>query len=61
MLNKNKPALNNLNDSEIQIIFMLRKLNLFDKLEIKYSKRGELQWQLTETNRGVYNILLDPE
>lgn len=61
MLHKNKLALNNLNDSEIQIIFMLRKLNLFDKLEIKYSKRGELQWQLTETNRGVYNILLDPE
>ncbi len=59
MLLQNKQALNSkdLNDAEIKIIFMLRNMELFDKIEIKYSKRGELQWQLVKTNRGVYNLL----
>lgn len=48
--------MNNLTDTEVQIIFMLRKLKLFDKMEIKYSKQGELDWQLTECHRGKYQI-----
>lgn len=48
--------MNDLTDVEIQIIYMIRKLELFDKLEIKYAKRGELQWQLVKSFRGEYNI-----
>jgi hypothetical protein len=48
--------MNDLNDAEVQIIFMIRALKLFDKLEIKYSKVGELDWQLTQSHRGKYEI-----
>lgn len=48
--------MNDLNDVEIQLVFMIRNLKLFDKLEIKYSKQGELDWQLTECHRGRYEI-----
>lgn len=59
MINKNRPALNDgeLNDAERSIIFLIRNLDLFDSVEIKYAKRGELIWKLTKSSRGVYNLL----
>lgn len=50
----NKLPLSDLSDCELQILAMIRGLKLFDRLEIKYSKQGELNWQLTESYRGVY-------
>lgn len=56
----NKLALNNdFSPSEVQIIFLIRKLRLFDKVEIKYAKKGELMWQTTNTDRGC--VPFDPE
>lgn len=55
----NKQASNSfedLNPTELKIIFMLRRLELFDKLEFKYSKQGELLWQLIKTDRGSYEF-----
>ena len=56
----NKPALNNdqvqLTDTEIKLLFTLRHMKLFDKLEIKYAKQGEIMWQLIETHRGTYDF-----
>jgi hypothetical protein len=69
MPDRNKPASNNsgflnvqeslntLGDAERRIILLIRKLDLYDKVEIKYSERGKLQWQLTRTSRGDYNDL----
>ena len=49
---QNEPLV--LKDAEVKIIVMIRSLRLFDKMEIKYSKQGELNWQLTKSDRGVY-------
>ena len=59
MTKSSKPLLNSteLTESEIGILSMVRTMQLYDKVEIKYSKRGEIQWQLTQSKRGVYNIL----
>lgn len=54
-----KQVLNELTDAEIKVIYMIRKMGLFDVVEIKYAKRGELQWQLKKTERGSYEIELD--
>lgn len=48
--------MSDLNDVEIQIIYMIRTMKLFDKVEIKYSKAGQLDWQLTQCHRGSYEI-----
>ena len=47
--------------TEEKILQMIRSMDLFDKVEIKYSKQGELMWTLTRTNRGVYYVDLRSE
>lgn len=42
--------------TEEKILALIRSMALFDKVEIKYSKQGELMWQLTKTHRGTYLI-----
>lgn len=48
--------MNDLSDAEVQIIYIIRNLKLFDKLEIKFAKQGELLWQLTTSSRGTFDI-----
>lgn len=48
-------------ETEAKIIVLIRSMELFDKVEIKYSKQGELMWQLTKTHRGTYDIPLHKE
>lgn len=43
--------------TERRILIAIRQLRLFDKLEIKFSEKNQLQWQLTRSERGVYNML----
>lgn len=43
-------------ETEAKILALIRCMELFDKVEIKYSKQGELMWQLTKTHRGVYVV-----
>ena len=50
---------NDLNATEQSIINALRRLRLFDKVEISYSKAGELRWQITKVDRGTYTWLTD--
>jgi hypothetical protein len=50
---------NDLNATEQCIINALRRLRLFDKVEISYSKTGELRWQITKVDRGTYTWLTD--
>lgn len=50
-----------LSDTELQIIFMLRSLKVLDKMEIKYSKAGELMWQRIVTERGAFHFDVDSE
>ena len=44
------------NSTESKILALIRSMDLFDKVEIKYSKQGELMWQLTKTHRGTYQL-----
>jgi hypothetical protein len=48
--------MNDLSDAEVQIIYIIRNLKLFDKMEIKFAKQGELLWQLTTSSRGTFDI-----
>lgn len=47
--------------TESKILALIRAMQLFDKVEIKYSKQGELMWQLTKTHRGTYVVDLPGE
>lgn len=40
--------------TERKILVLIRDMQLFDKVEIKYSKQGELMWQTIKTQRGTY-------
>jgi hypothetical protein len=51
--------MNDLTDTEIKLLYVIRNLRLFDALEIKYAKRGELMWELTQKDRGTYQIVVD--
>jgi hypothetical protein len=53
-------SLNKLSDTETKILALIRGLELFDAVEIKYSKQGELVWTLTKKQRGTYIINLHP-
>jgi hypothetical protein len=57
----NKPLLNKeINEyTEQSIIKMVRRMRLFDKIEISYSKTGELNWKLTRSDKGAYTYLTD--
>ena len=48
-------------DTESKILALIRSMELFDKVEIKYSKQGELMWQMTKTHRGTYMVDLREE
>ena len=50
-----------MSDTESKILALIRSMDLFDKVEIKYSKQGELMWQITKTHRGSYQIGLQEE
>jgi hypothetical protein len=47
---------NNITDTEVKILYLIRRLKLFDSVEIKYSKQGELQWILTSKDKGVFDF-----
>lgn len=49
----------NLTDTEIKLLMMVRGLRLFDMVEIKYSKLGEIQWTVTRKDRGTYEFPVD--
>jgi hypothetical protein len=49
-----------LTDTEVKILELIRGMELFDSVEIKYSKQGELVWTLTKKSRGIYVINLRP-
>lgn len=54
-----KQVLNNfeeLTPTERKVILAIRQLRLFDKIEIKFAEKNKLQWQLTRTDRAVYNM-----
>ena len=44
-------------DTEQAILNLIRRLRLFDKLEVSYSKEGELTWKLTRSDRSRYTYL----
>lgn len=48
--------LGGMSDTERRILEMIRSMELFDSVEIKYSKQGELLWTLTRKHRGTYEI-----
>lgn len=43
-----------LTQPEEAILNMIRNMDLFDTVTIKYVKRGELMWQLIKSHKGVY-------
>lgn len=53
-----KKIILSVSQTEKNILDMIRSLDLFDSIEIKYSKQGELLWTLTKKQRGIYNINL---
>lgn len=46
-----------LTETELKIIFLIRALRLFDSLEIKYAKQGELMWQCIKSDRGKFDFI----
>lgn len=52
----NKQVLNNLTDSEIQLLYLIRGLKPFSKLQISCPKRGELRWELSTVDVGTVSI-----
>lgn len=46
----------NLSDAEIKIVFLIRKMGLFDSIEIKCAKQGELMWIFTKKDSGKFEI-----
>lgn len=52
----NKQVLNNLTDNEIQLLYIIRNLKPFSKLQISCPKRGELRWELSTVDVGTFAI-----
>lgn len=42
--------------TEIKLILALRQLSIYDKLEIKKLRQGEIEWTLTHSERGIYPL-----